>query len=228
MLERVVRTALGEDKVRAAVRAAQKVIVDGLSGLNRNIPVVSRARDVVPYAQRKGWNHLWLVDPLDGEAAFAAGNGKFSVNIALIEDGSPIYGVVHVPASSTTYYATPGKGAFRRTNGSEPVRLAASSQPVALPSVAANERGGGAATEHAADTSSHALSMCALVEDTQRHESLFGSSMEWHTAAADAILRSAGMHVRQFESATVLGYNKKDFVNGAVKVVPFQARPPEP
>ena len=75
---------------------------------------------------------MWLVDPLDGEEAFVSGSGDFSVNIALIEDGQPIYGVVYAPVTGATYYAKAGKGAYRRAHGSELVPLTPS-EAIKLP-----------------------------------------------------------------------------------------------
>src|ERR1700694_3022528 len=82
VFEGVLRSVRGEDRVQAAIRAAHRVVVEGLARLNSQIPALSRAGDMVPYAQRRQWNHFWLVDPLDGEEAFASGAGDFSVNIA--------------------------------------------------------------------------------------------------------------------------------------------------
>src|SRR5437667_6922343 len=98
LFERAVETALGQDRAQAAARAAHKAVAKGLTKLNPQIPVLSRAGNTVPYAERKAWNHLWLVDPLDGESAFASGSREFSIDIALVEDGQPIYGVVYAPA----------------------------------------------------------------------------------------------------------------------------------
>ena len=218
VFERAVETVRGEDRVQAAIRAAHKVIVKGLTKLTPQIPVLSRGRELAPHAVRKEWNHVWLVDPLDGEEAFVSGSGDFSVNIALIEDGQPIYGVVYAPATGATYYAKAGKGAYRRAHGSELVPLTPS-EPIKLSAAeTAQVRGPVASTQQGARTSSYALAMCKLSEGRENGESTFQASMEWQTAAAHAILTSAGMRVCDRESGSELGYNKKDLWNSSIKV----------
>jgi 3'-phosphoadenosine 5'-phosphosulfate (PAPS) 3'-phosphatase len=213
LVARAVHTVLREDDEQAAARAAHKVIVKGLTKLNPQIPVLSRVGDVVAYSERKAWNHLWLVDPLDGEEAFASGTSTFSINIALVEDGRPIYGVVHAPATRATYYASTGKGAYRRTQGEEPIRLtsevASTADTSAMPGSSADDAGRG---------SSRALAMCSAVEGKEYGVVMSAPSMEWQTAAAQAILNSAGRHVFARELGSELTYNKRDLSNSAVRV----------
>ena len=219
LFDRIVQTLHGEDAVHAAMRAAHKVIVRGLNRLNPNIPVLSRAGEAVPHDVRREWNHLWLVDPLDGEGAFASGSDEFSVNIALIEDGRPIYGVVHAPATGTTYYASAGKGAYRRGRGGEPVRLAPSGDAKAPKGEPVGPRVTNTSTEQVARASSYALAMCLLSNGTENNESTFPRSMEWQTAAAQAILNAAGMRVCEGQSGRPPGYNKQDLWNSSIQVV---------
>ena len=219
LLERAVQTVRGEEPVEAAVRRARKAIAAGLKKLTPEIPVVSRTADDVAHAERRHWNHLWLVDPLDGEQAFAAGNANFSINIALIEDGRPIYGVVHAPAIDTTYYARAGKGAYRRVGGEEPVRLGTGGDSDRRSGISAAVPERNFATEHDANASSYALAMCALASGGSGRETVLRPSMEWHTAAGHAILNSGGVQVRDCESGQVLSYNKKTLENDRVKVV---------
>ena len=215
LFDRVVETMRGEDAAHAAARAAHKVIIRGLNRLSPRIPVLSRAGELVPYDVRREWNHLWLVDPLDGEGAFVGGSGKFSLNIALIEDGRPIYGVVHAPATGTTYYAGAGKGAYRRAKGEGPVHLARGGHQTAE---VTGRPGRNASLEEGARASSYALAMCSLSDGTENYESTFPRSMEWQTAAAQAILNTAGMRVCERESGRELRCNKKDFANSVVRV----------
>ena len=218
IFERAIETVLGEDRAQAAIRAAHKVIVKGLTKLTPQIPVLSRAGNLTPHAVRKEWNHMWLVDPLDGEAAFVSGSGDFSVNIALIEDSRPIYGVVYAPATGATYYAKAGKGAYRHAHGSELVPLTPTEAIKLSATDAAELRGSAASTQQSARTSSYALAMCKLSEGLENGESTFQASMEWQTAAAHAILTSAGMHVCDRESERELVYNKKELGNRSIKL----------
>ena len=218
LLERAVQTVLNENAAQAATRAAHKVIVRGLTRLNPRIPVLSRAGDLAPYGVRREWNHLWLVNPLDGESAFSTGSAEFSVNIALIEDGRPICGAVYAPAMDTVYYGVVGKGAYRRAHDGEPVRLAPSHDPMQPSNADAGTRGAAAATEQGGGGSSRALAMCILSGGSAKIESTFQPSMEWQTAAAHAILNCAGMRVCESESGRELRYNKEDPAISFVKV----------
>jgi 3'-phosphoadenosine 5'-phosphosulfate (PAPS) 3'-phosphatase len=205
------------DSVEVAVKKGHKVIAAGLTKLNSRIPVVSRASDLVPYQARRQWNHCWLVDPLDGEAAFARGSEDFSVNIALIEDGQPICGVVHVPATDTTYYGQAGKGAYRCTRGQQPIPLAQTQGPW--------QRAQTNPTTRPDEGSSRALAMCMLAEGKRSTESILEPAMEWRTAAADAILRSVGLCICDAASGRELVYNNQDLANGAIKIATFPADP---
>ena len=205
-----------EDAGKMAARKSHKVIAAGLAKLNPRIPLVSRASDPVAYEERRQWNHCWLVDPLDGEAAFSRGSDDFSVNIALIEDGRPIYGVVHAPARDTTYYGQAGKGSYRLASDEKPIPLAQTQDPVqpAPTSTARQDEG-----------SSRALAMCMLAEGRRSAESILEPAMEWHTAAAHVILRSAGVHVCDAATGRELAYNKQDLANRAIKIASFPAVP---
>ena len=87
----------------AADMASHTAIVAGLEALTPDIPVLSEESAKIPYAERAAWQRYWLIDPLDGTKEFIKRNGEFTVNIALIEDGVPVLGVVHVPVSGVTF-----------------------------------------------------------------------------------------------------------------------------
>ena len=86
-----------DSPVTAADLAAHKVIVEGLAALSPEVPVLSE-EDPPSWAVRQNWKKYWLVDPLDGTKEFIKRNGEFTVNIALIENGKPVLGVVYAPA----------------------------------------------------------------------------------------------------------------------------------
>jgi len=205
-----------EGGVEVAVRKTHNVIAAGLTKLNPRIPVVSRVSAPVEYAERRRWNHCWLVDPLDGEAAFVHGRDDFSVNIALIEDGRPIYGVVHAPATDTTYYGQAGKVGYRRAHDEKPTALAQAQDPWQLAQTS---------TVRQDEGSSRALAMCRLAEGKPSAETILEPAMEWHTAAAHAILRSVGLHICDGASGRELDYNKQDLANGTIKIATFSSAP---
>ena len=124
LLDRTLSLLRGTDGRASAGRtAANRVIVKGLKDLTPDIPVVTPASEPVAYQTRRGWNHFWLVHPLDGERAYHDGEAAFSVDIALIEDGRPIYGVVYAPAEDVAYCGRFGKSASRSDHGGAPQPL---------------------------------------------------------------------------------------------------------
>ena len=94
--------------------ASHRWIDAGLRSLTPDIPIISEESGLPDYDERRAWKRYWIVDPLDGTKEFVNRNGEFTVNIALIEDGQPVLGVVHVPVQDKTYVGCEGLGAQRR------------------------------------------------------------------------------------------------------------------
>lgn len=97
---------------------SHQTIIGGLREVYRDIPVLSEEGSEIPYDERKDWSGFFLVDPLDGTKEFIRNNGEFTVNIALIEDGYPMMGVIYAPALDTFYFGRSGLGAFKLANAS--------------------------------------------------------------------------------------------------------------
>src|SRR5258707_4007571 len=93
---------------------SQRVIIDGLKSITPDIPVLSEESAAAPWAERRTWRELWVVDPLDGTREFVKRNGEFTVNIALVVEHEPVLGVVSAPAQGTTFWGIAGVGAFTR------------------------------------------------------------------------------------------------------------------
>ena len=109
----------------AADLAANRFIVEGLERLTPDLPVLSEESAKVPWDVRRHWPTYWLVDPLDGTREFVKRNGEFTVNIALIEDGVPVLGVVHAPVLDYLVHARRGVGCWlREANGDRDMALA--------------------------------------------------------------------------------------------------------
>jgi 3'-phosphoadenosine 5'-phosphosulfate (PAPS) 3'-phosphatase len=203
--------------LQAAIRTAGETISLGLKKLQPDIPVLSRLENPVPYPQRRGWNHLWLVDPFDGGEALSNSAGDFTVNIALIEDGNPIYGVVYAPLSDTVYYASAGKGSFKITSGGDPQRLDARltrSQEKADQPAQSRDAARLRSEEHSASTS-RALEVCLAAEREGADSCLLSQTMEWQIAAGHAVAREAGMQLTG-EAGEEVTYNKEDMFNRRV------------
>jgi len=94
--------------------ASHRWIDAGLRSLTPDIPIISEESGLPDYEERSQWQRYWIVDPLDGTKEFVNRNGEFTVNIALIEDGRPVLGVVHVPVLNRTYIGCEGLGSQRR------------------------------------------------------------------------------------------------------------------
>ena len=191
-----------ETPVTAADLASNETIVEGLRALTPEIPILSEEANQVPYEIRAGWQRCWLVDPLDGTREFIKQSGEFTVNVALIEGGAPVFGLIYVPVSGVAYYAWRNGGAFKRPPGSnsshqriytrplgdEPVRVAGS-RSYAVKSLQTFLRrldnyeyvGIGAA-----------LKTCLIAEGRIDVYPRLGPTSEWDTAASQCILEEAG------------------------------------
>ena len=204
-----------------ADRAAHAVIVEGLGQAFPGIPVLSEEGRGIPYPERRAWERFWLVDPLDGTKEFIRRNGEFTVNIALVEGGDPVAGVIYVPARRVLYGGIRGKGAWREEAPGEalPIRSRAPDPEAGLtvvvsrshpsPETEAYLEGLRVARRIPAGSS---LKFCAVAEGRADLYPRLGPTMEWDTAAGQAVLEAAGGRVEDLEGRP-LRYNKPDLRN---------------
>ncbi len=192
--------------LQRASRAANKVIVDGLKKLNNETPVLSRESSATPYSERVKWNHIWLVDSLDGAEAFLRADGDFSVNIALIQDGAPIYGIVYAPTTDTAYYASVGKGAFKTVGAREPQHLDTHENIATKPKTISEPE------KHSSMPGSRALTICRVAEGLIDCCIVDEPSQEWEIAAAQIIATNAGKRMYDCKTKQELKYNKEHVV----------------
>lgn len=207
-----------------ADRASNRVIVEGLRELYPDIPIVSEELREVPYAERGGWEKLFLVDPLDGTKEFIKRNGEFTVNIALVENGRPTAGVVHAPVLGTTYVGMRGEGAYRLTpDRTEPIRAADYNEAKTIKVVGSRSHKAKEVEELVARMTEDgyfvdfvsmgsSLKLCLVAEGRAHLYPRLGPTMEWDTAAAQAVVESAGGTVTDTEGEP-LKYNKRDLHN---------------
>lgn len=185
----------------AADLAAHHCIVDGLAKLTPDVPVLSEeAANQVPPHVRRGWHRLWLVDPLDGTREFVKRNGEFTVNLALIEDGVSVFGVVQAPVTGVVWYGGAALGGAFRRDGAITVPLRVR-QPATSPlRVAASRSHRDARTEALIARMGpieevnlgSSLKFCRLAEGGLDAYPRFGPTCEWDTAAGQAVLEAAG------------------------------------
>ncbi len=103
-----------DSPITAADTAAHDIITHGLRSISRDIPILSEEGSDIPWEERKHWRRFWLVDPVDGTKDFTQRTGEFTVNIAMIEDGQPVMGVVIAPALKEAFWGIVGEGAHMR------------------------------------------------------------------------------------------------------------------
>lgn len=210
----------GGSPLTEADSAANDIIVAGLENLASGVPVLSEETRAEPYEVRRNWKSFWLVDPLDGTKEFINRNGEFTVNIALIEDGAPVLGLVYAPVLDVAYYGIKGEGAFKAASGSapEPIKTAGYSGGKVRIVASRSHRGEAleAFIEKAGESEclsmGSSLKLCLVAEGRAHLYPRFGPTMEWDTAAAQAVVEAAGGSVTDLEGRP-LKYNKDDLTN---------------
>ena len=210
-----------------ADRRSNAVILEGLTRLYPDIPVISEEARTLPYEERRDWDQFWLVDPLDGTKEFIKRNGEFTVNIALVRDGVPVLGVVYQPVGDHLYWASKGTGAWKSSEGGEPVHLEGGPHYLEKPEVTvvasrshltddvrdfiADLEANGKTVEFLSAGSS--LKLCLVAEGSADVYPRLGPTMEWDTGAAHAIALEAGRQVLEHGTGTALRYNKENLLN---------------
>ena len=213
-----VRTKADSSPVTEADEAADRLIVDGLREAAPDVPVVSEESAGADRAPAGG--RFWLVDPLDGTKEFIGRTGEFTVNVALIEGGRPVLGVLHAPALDETYVADGTGGAVRIVGAAAPRPVRARAAPEEGPVVVASSAHRDAETDafiagrrpSRIARAGSALKFGLLARGAADLYPRFGRTMEWDTAAGHAVLAAAGGDVRTADGGA-LRYGKPGFVN---------------
>ena len=207
-----------DSPVTAADIASHNVIIKGLTSHFTDIPVMSEEDANISWATRKQWQTYWLIDPLDGTKEFIKRNGEFTVNIALIHQGQAIAGVVYAPVLGKCYSGIVGNGAWLEHNGQIsrldisqrsilPIPVVVGSRSHISPDVAAYLHTVG---EHQMLSVGSSLKFCMVAEGQADVYPRLGLTSEWDTAAAQAVLESAGGVVVEYPALTPLQYNQKE------------------
>jgi 3'(2'), 5'-bisphosphate nucleotidase len=205
-----------------ADKAAHEIISNELYSLDPAIPVLSEEGPQFDYAERKEWPEFWLVDPLDGTKEFINRNGQFTVNIALIREQRPVFGVIYVPVTGELYAGRVGEGAFKReadgtttpirVNGRKNRLVAVGSRSHAQPADAEVLRSYDVVETISIGSS---LKFCLVAEGKADIYYRHGPTMEWDIAAGHAIVEAAGGKVMDFSRQAVFSYNKPSLLNGS-------------
>lgn len=199
------------------------------------LPILSEEGRGIPYLERKDWNYFWMVDPLDGTKEFVKRNGEFTVNVALIHQQKAILGVIYVPVKDSIYFGAEGLGAFKVENFSKKVNKALNDWTIKsnqLPKQVKRPFTMVGSRSHMSDETlkymesckkekgeveiisiGSSLKLCMVAEGKADAYPRFAPTMEWDTAAGQAIVESMGGKVIEWETKTNMKYNREDLLN---------------
>jgi len=215
-----------------ADKASHNVIMSYLE--TTGIPVLSEEGRDIPYKERKLWKQLWIVDPIDGTKEFIKRNGEFTVNIALIENQKPIIGVIFVPVTGELYFSSKDLGAYKVALDLEDYDLEALlAKANKLPlqredntfTIVASRSHMSAETEGYIEkmrdlhgevnliSKGSSLKLCMVAQGTANCYPRFAPTMEWDTAAGQAICEHAGVEVIDWETKKNMLYNREELLN---------------
>lgn len=212
--------------------ASHNVIMSYLT--KTGIPVLSEEGRDISYQKRKDWKQLWIVDPIDGTKEFIKRNGEFTVNIALIEDQKPIIGIIFVPVTGELYFSSKEMGAFKvevnlEDFDFEALIVKANKLPLQREdktfTVIASRSHMSPETESYVQemrdihgevnliSKGSSLKLCMVAEGTANCYPRFAPTMEWDTAAGQAICEHAGFKVMDWSTKQDMLYNRKELLN---------------
>lgn len=217
----VVEQKEDESPLTEADLAAHHLIMAELNRLTPTVPVLSEEAADIPWSERQQWTEYWLVDPLDGTKEFIKRNGEFTVNIALIQNGEPVLGVIHAPVLDKTYAAADGLGATRQQDGLiESIRVALTPAAGEVVKVV------GSRSHYSADVEDYlsrfpqheliavgsSLKFCLVAEGSAHLYPRFGPTMLWDTGAGHVIASVAGAVV-QYQGINNPAYHRENLKN---------------
>ena len=224
-----------ESPLTLADTASHNVIVRHLNPLG--IPILSEEGRSIPYSERKSWPRLWIVDPLDGTKEFIRRNGEFTVNIALVEKGRPVLGVIYIPVQGVLYFAGAGTGSRKvegvggdRNNGmvdywvDQGRRLPIDQERKVFTIVGSKSHMTAETTDYIEKLKAEhgeveilsrgsSLKITMVAEGAADSYPRFAPTMEWDIAAGHAIARFAGARVVRADTGEELVYNKEELLN---------------
>jgi 3'(2'), 5'-bisphosphate nucleotidase len=214
-----VREKEDRSPVTLADEVAHEILVAGLKRIDPETPVVSEEAEADSFDRRRTWQRFWLVDPLDGTKEFIKRRAEFTVNVALIENGEPVLGVVLAPAMDLLYWAVKGQGAWKEEQGSPAQRIYSRPQAPGTPlTVVESLSHPSPELEQYLQTipvgrrvkAGSSLKFCWVAEGRADIYPRLGPTMEWDVAAGDCVYRQSGS---DGERPSPLTYNKPDLRN---------------
>jgi 3'(2'), 5'-bisphosphate nucleotidase len=207
--------------VTIADEVAHSILLKGLRRIDPTIPVISEEAPAASYDTRRSWHQFWLVDPLDGTKEFIKRRAEFTVNVALIQNGEPVLGVVFAPAMDLLYWGVKGEGAWRQNKGAPAERIFSSPLAHGSPlTVVESLSHPSPELEDYLRTmpvgrrvkAGSSLKFCLVADGQADIYPRLGPTMEWDVAAGDCVYRQSG---RNAERPSPLTYNKPDLRNNS-------------
>jgi len=205
-----------------ADKASNDVICKNLMRITPKIPILSEEGKTIEYTERKEWDTFWLIDPLDGTKEFIKKNGEFTVNIALIENGCPVLGVVHAPFLNITWYGSLNLGSYMIKNKKKiSINVESPQDDTTIKVVSSRSHSNNPKLEnflknidnHELVKMGSSIKICLVADGSAHLYPRFGPTMEWDTAAAHAVVKYAGGNILDLKTDTELIYNKESLLN---------------
>ena len=215
-----VETKADDSPLTQADMASHRALSDLLQRLTPEISVLSEESEEITYETRRQWARYWLIDPLDGTKEFIKKNGEFTLNVALVENGVPVLGIVHAPVLETTWWGDADLGAFKiTTEGERQIGVrelpAAGDQPWLI--VGSRSHGAESFEAFCAQLPAHervsmgsSLKLCLVAEGAADLYPRLAPTCEWDTAAAQAVVTAAGGEVLNAETLEPLRCNQQE------------------
>ncbi|WP_295670241.1 3'(2'),5'-bisphosphate nucleotidase CysQ [uncultured Mucilaginibacter sp.] len=202
-----------------ADQVSHELIYKGLTKLCPQIPIISEEGKHTPYEVRKNWASYWCVDPLDGTKEFIKRNGEFTVNIALIHKQVPVLGVIYIPTQNLLYYGDSTSGSWKQTPGEEPLQIKADKSTHDWIAVGSRSHSDSDEDEVVNQypvvnfvAVGSSIKFCMIAEGKAHLYFRSGPTMEWDTAAGQAIAHFSGCTVETL-AGQPLFYNKPSMLN---------------
>jgi 3'(2'), 5'-bisphosphate nucleotidase len=224
-----VETKSDKTPLTLADKKSNDVIVKSLIELFPEVPILSEESKKTPYHERKEWEYLWFVDPLDGTKEFIEKNGEFSINLALIKDDKPIFGILYLPVLDILYYAGEGQGAYKIEKNDKTIGLKSEKDNKndidRMIKVIFSKSHYNQETREYVDrikkqychtemiSVGSAMKLAYLAEGKADIYPRLSTTMEWDIAAGQIIVEEAGGKVIDFLGEKSLIYNKEDLRN---------------
>lgn len=230
-----VTAKLDDSPVTAADLAAHHLLLAGLNALAPEIPVLSEEAADISLGERAQWSRWWLVDPLDGTKEFIAGSEEFTVNVALIDQGRVVFGVVGIPTTGRCYFGGAGLGAWRSEVEAEAQPISVRIAPSEAFTVVASKRHSSPAQERLLAGLSEqfgdldmanvgsSLKFCLLAEGNADCYPRLAPTSQWDTAAAQGVLEGAGGEVLDLKGLALTYEARESFLNPSFLALPQAA-----